>query len=206
MRVFRCDISSVLVVGNQTRPKLFDLNIAQPTVLYDEVVEVPERVFLDDARCQLEKDQFVRRSATTNEDVFVAKEVDEAALRRLLVPVREKGIKSLAVVLMHSYMFPDHEKVVGKIAREMGFTHVSLSSDIMPMIRIVPRGYTATVDAYLTPCIKKYVEGFASGFKGNLEGVNVTFMQSDGGLTPMDCFNGSRAIISGPATPSGKPG
>ena len=64
---------------------------------------------------------------------------------------------------------------------------------------IISRGHTTAVDAYLTPAIKRYLEGFASGFKDDLKGVNVLFMQSDGGLTPMDCFNGSRAILSGPA-------
>jgi 5-oxoprolinase (ATP-hydrolysing) len=88
---------------------------------------------------------------------------------------------------------------VGETAARLGFTHVSLSSEVMPMVRIVPRGFTASADAYLTPCIKNYLEGFASGFKDNLAGTNVLFMQSDGGLTPMQSFNGSRAILSGPA-------
>jgi len=88
---------------------------------------------------------------------------------------------------------------VGEIAKGLGFQHVSLSSDVMPMVRIVPRGFTACADGYLTPCIKTYLDGFASGFKNELAGVNVLFMQSDGGLTPMESFNGSRAILSGPA-------
>lgn len=81
----------------------------------------------------------------------------------------------------------------------VGFGHVSLSHQVMPMVRIVPRGYTSCADAYLTPHIKKYLQGFSSGFKNNLEGTRVLFMQSDGGLTPMHNFNGSRAILSGPA-------
>ena len=107
-----------------------------------------------------------------------------------------------------------------KIARSVGFKSVSLSSKIMPMMRIVPRGFTAASDAYLTPHIQRYLQvpfyfvilvfrnirnffyfskGFCSGFRNQLEGVNVLFMQSDGGLTPMDTFSGSRAILSGPA-------
>ena len=111
----------------------------------------------------------------------------------------DSGIRSLAVVLMHSYLHPGHEERVGDIARDIGFEHVSLSSKVMQMSRIVPRGYTACADAYLTPCIKRYLKSFASGFKDDLKGVSVLFMQSDGGLTPMEHFVGSRAIVSGPA-------
>lgn len=124
---------------------------------------------------------------------------DLDAARRELQRVFDKGIRSLAVVFMHSYLHDAHEKAVGQLAREIGFTHVSLSSEVMQMAKIVPRGFTACADAYLTPCIKRYVEGFASGFSNNLEGVQVLFMRSDGGLTPMDTFAGSHAIVSGPA-------
>merc|ERR1719474_2388715 len=93
----------------------------------------------------------------------------------------------------------EHEKIVGDLAIKLGFEHVSLSSQVMPMVRIVPRGFTACADAYLTPAIKKYLNGFSSGFKNKLADTNVLFMQSDGGLTPMHSFNGSRAILSGPA-------
>jgi len=78
--------------------------------------------------------------------------------------------------------------LVGKIANEVGFQHVSLSHQVMPMLRIVARGFTACADAYLTPHIKKYLQGFSSGFKDNLKGINVLFMQSDGGLTPMQRY------------------
>lgn len=80
-----------------------------------------------------------------------------------------------------------------------GFAHVSLSHKVMPMVRLVPRGFTACADAYLTPHVKKYVQSFSSGFKNQLTGSKVLFMQSDGGLTPMDNFNGAKAILSGPA-------
>lgn len=86
------------------------------------------------------------------------------------------------------------------MAQEIGFTHISLSSAIMPMIKMVPRGTSATADAYLTPCIKTYVDGFVSGFDENLtKNVSLQFMQSDGGLVPVSHFSGLRAILSGPA-------
>eukprot|EP00088_Acartia_fossae_P069611 TRINITY_DN9141_c0_g1_i1.p1 TRINITY_DN9141_c0_g1~~TRINITY_DN9141_c0_g1_i1.p1 ORF type:complete len:1151 (+),score=248.77 TRINITY_DN9141_c0_g1_i1:82-3453(+) len=131
--------------------------------------------------------------------MHVKQEINKDKLAADLHQLRSKGIKSLAVVLMHSYMNKEHEKMVGSMALDMGFEHVSLSSDIMPMVRIVPRGFTACADGYLTPCIKNYLSGFSSGFENNLAGANVLFMQSDGGLTPMESFNGSRAILSGPA-------
>ena len=130
--------------------------------------------------------------------MHVFNELNKESLRKDLQSLRKRGISSLACVLMHSYLHSEHEEMVGKIAKEVGFTHVSLSSKVMPMVKIVPRGFTASADAYLTPCIKKYLSGFSAGFKDNLAGTNVLFMQSDGGLTPMHSFNGSRAILSGP--------
>ena len=189
----------LLAIGNQTRPKLFDLNIQDPNVLYEQVVEIDERVFIEDERCKLDKSGCERKATATGDSVYVSRQLDLAKLRPDLQRLLDDGIRSLAVVFMHSYMFREHEEAVGRLAKSMGFSHVSLSSSVMPMVRIVPRGFTACVDAYLTPCIRSYLDGFRSGFKDNLSGVNVTFMQSDGGLTPMETFNGSRAIISGPA-------
>ncbi len=163
------------------------------------MIEVDERIFLDDPRCELDKSTYRQEESVTKEKVFVTAELNEEPIREELNKLLQKGVQSLAVVFMHSYMHPVHEERVGKLAREMGFRQVSLSSEVMPMIRIVNRGFTASVDAYLTPCIRTYVDGFASGFKGCLRNVNVTFMQSDGGLTRMSDFCGSRAIISGPA-------
>ncbi|MEQ2175436.1 hypothetical protein GOODEAATRI_017948, partial [Goodea atripinnis] len=97
------------------------------------------------------------------------------------------------------FSWSDHEKAVGSLARRLGFTQVSLSSEVMPMVRAVPRGYTVCADAYLTPKIHQYLKGFIAGFEGGLKDVDVLFMQSDGGLTPMEQFCGSRAILSGPA-------
>ena len=189
----------VLFIGNQARPSLFDLEIRCPEVLYEEVVEVEERLVLSNNSCQLDRSGWKATRGSTGEEMFISRDLEEEDLRQKLTRVKEKGINSIACVLMHSYMNSQHEERVGEMAASLGFTHISLSSQVMPMVRIVGRGFTATADAYLTPAIKKYLSGFSSGFKDSLAGTNVLFMQSDGGLTPMDSFNGSRAILSGPA-------
>ncbi|KAH0569179.1 5-oxoprolinase [Cotesia glomerata] len=190
----------LLYIGNQARPNIFDLQVIMPSVLYSRVVEVKCRVVpsLPD-KCSLDNSNWRKVKGSTGEVLFVIQELDESALINDLKSLKEDGIESLAVVLAHSYTFTDHELKIGKIAREMGFPQVSLSHEVMPMTRIVPRGFTVSADAYLTPHIKTYLQSFSSGFKNNLAGVNVLFMQSDGGLTPMNSFNGSRAILSGPA-------
>ncbi|GAA47518.1 5-oxoprolinase [Clonorchis sinensis] len=112
---------------------------------------------------------------------------------------------------MHSYLYPKHELMVAEIARDIGFSNISVSHSVMPMIKIVPRAFTGrffhhllliasvTADAYLTPCIRTYVESFSKGFRGAFGNMQVLFMQSDGGLSPANDFLGSRAILSGPA-------
>ncbi|VDM45575.1 unnamed protein product [Toxocara canis] len=188
----------LLYIGNQTRPSIFEFDICLPDVLYEEVIEVDERVIVADDTCQLDlnapKDQ-----ARNLEEVFVEKAVDEGLVKQQLKWIYDKGIRSLAVVFLHSYKYPNHEKQVGEIAAKMGFSNISLSSDVMPMIKIVPRGYTACADAYLTPKIRDYINSFNAGFIDDLKGVRVEFMQSDGGLCPVEKFFGSRAILSGPA-------
>ncbi|XP_062900752.1 5-oxoprolinase [Mobula hypostoma] len=190
----------LLHIGNQSRPRIFDLEITMPEVLYEEVIEVEERVVLQQAGCQLTKpDGLEVFTGSTGERVEVWRSVDLVQLEAELKAVLSRGIRSLAVVLLHSYTWPEHERQVGELARRLGFQHVSLSSEVMPMVRVVPRGYTACADAYLTPCIRRYISGFRTGFQDTLKDMRVLFMQSDGGLTPMDKFNGSRAILSGPA-------
>ncbi|KAF8783126.1 5-oxoprolinase like protein [Argiope bruennichi] len=196
--VISAGFRDILHIGNQSRPKIFSLEISCPENLYEEVIEVEERIVLHQDKCEIKRSAPVL-IGTTGENIKVWTPLNEEKLRNDLHSILSKGIKSLAVVLMHSYLFPDHELYIQKIAKEIGFEHVSLSSEIMPMVRMVPRGDTACVDAYLTPCIKRYTENFSSGFKNKLEEVNVLFMQSDGGLTPMNLFCGSRAILSGPA-------
>uniref|UniRef100_A0A0B6ZGC5 5-oxoprolinase n=2 Tax=Arion vulgaris TaxID=1028688 RepID=A0A0B6ZGC5_9EUPU len=184
----------LLHIGNQSRPNIFDLEIVSPDNLYEKVVEVEERVVLRQDDCQIHK-QSGAVKGTTGEMLYTWKPLNVVQLRYDLQKILDDGIRSIAVVLMHSYIFPDHEEAVGKLAQEMGFTNVSLSSKVMSMARVVPRGYTACADAYLTPCIKRYIEGFREG----LQGAKVLFMRSDGGLTPMENFMGSHAILSGPA-------
>lgn len=190
----------LLHIGTQARPKLFDLEVAVPEVLYDEVVEVDERVVLRQDGCQLPRWDAKRCvTGSTGDTLEVWKDLDLERVEKDLKGVLSRGITSLAVLLLHSYTWSDHEKAVGLLARRLGFTQVSLSSEVMPMVRAVPRGYTVCADAYLTPKIRQYLKGFTAGFKNALKNVDVLFMQSDGGLTPMAQFCGSRAILSGPA-------
>ncbi|XP_003967906.2 5-oxoprolinase isoform X1 [Takifugu rubripes] len=190
----------LLHIGTQARPKLFDLEVAVPEVLYEEVIEVDERVVLKQVSCQLPRKDAKRIvTGSTGESLEVWRELNLDQVERDLKGVLSRGITSLAVLLLHSYTWSDHEKAVGALARRLGFTQVSLSSEVMPMVRAVPRGYTVCADAYLTPKIHQYLKGFTSGFKDGLKDVDVLFMQSDGGLTPMNQFCGSRAVLSGPA-------
>ncbi|XP_044745499.1 5-oxoprolinase [Coccinella septempunctata] len=191
----------ILLIGNQARPKIFELDIVRSEVLYSEVVEVDCRVIpAQDGVCELKNIRDYRKiTGATGEDFFVVKELDREEVYRSLKELKEKGINSISVSLVHSYTVAEQELEVGKIAEELGFSHISLSHKVMPMVRLVSRGFTSCADAYLTPHVKRYVEGFCKGFKNNLQGTRVLFMQSDGGLTSMDNFNGARAVLSGPA-------
>lgn len=188
----------LLQIGNQARPNIFDLTVSKPSNLYEEVLEVEERVELVlDTEENVNSAHVVK--GISGELMRVAKPLNEESLRPLLKGLLEKGISCLAVVLMHSYTYPQHEISVEKLALSMGFRHVSLSSALTPMVRAVPRGLTASVDAYLTPVIKDYLSGFISKFDEGLGKVNVLFMQSDGGLAPESRFSGHKAVLSGPA-------
>lgn len=126
--------------------------------------------------------------------------LDLEETRQALQQVYDEGYRSIAVCLMHSYTFRDHEQAVGKLAEEIGFTHISLSAELSPTIKIVPRGNSSTADAYLTPEIKRYIAGFESGFEDlRSSGCRCEFMQSDGGLVEFSGLSGLRAILSGPA-------
>ena len=211
-----------LEIGNQSRPKIFDLAIRKPEVLYQEVVEIDERVTLEDYAEDPERTitkTDVRDAASpeaqivrglSSEAVRVLKRPVESDVKSQLQTLYNKGIRSIAVCLVHGYTFPDHEALIGRVAREIGFEHVSLSHELMPMIKLVPRATSACADAYLTPAIKKYIAGFQAGFEGGLgtesvkrqsgsRGARCEFMQSDGGLVDVDRFSGLRAILSGPA-------
>ncbi|KAI5858444.1 Hydantoinase B/oxoprolinase-domain-containing protein [Tricharina praecox] len=207
-----------LVIGNQSRPKIFDLAIHKPDVLYQTVVEIDERVTLEDYAEHPERETTDVTTANdpdlvrglSGEAVRILQRPDEAEIRESLKKLYEEGYRSIAVCLMHSYTFPNHEALVGDIAKEIGFTHISLSSELMPMIKLIPRATSATADAYLTPEIRRYIDGFSKGFEGGLgsesvknsegsKGARCEFMQSDGGLVDVSKFSGLRAILSGPA-------
>lgn len=151
-----------------------------PEVLYEEVVEVDERVLL----YRGEPGAGSPVKGCTGDLLEIQQPVDLAALRGKLEGLLTRGIHSLAVVLMHSYTWAQHEQQVGTLARELGFTHVSLSSEVMPMVRIVPRGHTACADAYLTPTIQRYVQGFRRGFQGQLKVRPVDHRAPGPGLAP----------------------
>ncbi|KAJ5668815.1 hypothetical protein N7462_009885 [Penicillium macrosclerotiorum] len=211
-----------LEIGNQSRPRIFDLAIKRPQMLYEEVVEVDERVTLEDyaedprrtttaapPRNQSGSEAELIRGLSS-EVVRILKRPSEIQVRSQLQKVYDKGIRSIAVCMMHGYTFPDHEALVGSLASDIGFEHVSLSHQLTPMIKLVPRATSACADAYLTPTIKRYISGFQAGFKGSLGSESVQrkgdsrsarceFMQSDGGLVDVDKFSGLRAILSGPA-------
>ena len=190
----------LLQIGNQSRPKIFDLEISKLDLLYEEVVEVDERVRIvrEDEKSSHDSGLEIVEG-TTGEKFAVLAKPDLAVVRQELNAVFEKGIRAVAVVFLHAYAFPEHERQIGVIAREIGFEQISLSHEVMPMVKMVARGDTTTVDAYLTPHIRNYLQSFRSGFSDNLEKTQLLFMQSDGGLTDSGKFKGSNAILSGPA-------
>lgn len=201
-----------LLIGNQSRPNIFELGIRRPEVLYSKVIEVDERVTLED---YVEDPMKVKTTidgsdpslvvGRSGEVVRIMKKVDCDAVRKDLQALYDEGFTSIAVCLAHSFTFPDHELLVGKIAEEVGFSNISLSTKLMPMIKYVPRATSATADAYLSPVVRRYLAGFQSGFlhglktKDNSKGVRCEFMQSDGGLVDVNKFSGLHAILSGPA-------
>ena len=190
----------LLQIGNQSRPKIFDLEISKLDLLYEEVVEVDERVRIVRNEGKESLDSVLEIvKGTTGEKFAVLAKPDLGVVRQELETIFEKGIRALAVVFLHAYAFPEHERQIGQIAREIGFEQISLSHEVMPMVKMVARGDTTTVDAYLTPHIRNYLQSFRSGFSDNLENSQLLFMQSDGGLTDSTNFKGSNAILSGPA-------
>ena len=194
--VITAGFGDVLQIGNQDRPNLFDLRVEKPELLYREVIEVDERLRLlraDESTTQAQLE------GITGEHFAVLAKPDLVSLRPRLQALLDKGIRSLAVVFMHAYACPNHEQAVGRLALELGFEQVSLSSQIIPMVKLVSRGDTTMVDSYLTPHIRDYLQSFKKGFSDNLQSTQLLFMQSDGGLSPAEDFTGSKAILSGPA-------
>ncbi|OLL25443.1 hypothetical protein NEOLI_003786 [Neolecta irregularis DAH-3] len=204
----------LLAIGNQSRPRIFDLAIHKPDVLYSQVIEVDERVTLENYSEDPNKDELeINKSdpaifkGISGEPIRVLKVLDESAVKSDLKRLYHEGFRSIAVCLLHSYTFSDHEDKIRKLAEEIGYRHISLSSKLMPMIKIVPRGTSSTADSYLSPVVRQYLSGFSNGFRGRLggeaarehNGPRCEFMQSDGGLVDIERFSGLKAILSGPA-------
>ncbi|MFC5547177.1 hydantoinase B/oxoprolinase family protein [Massilia aerilata] len=163
-----------LRIAYQNRPRLFDRHIVLPELLYRRVVEIDERMGAHGE---------------------VVRALDEAGARGRLQEAYDAGLRSLAIVFMHGYRHTRHEAAVARIAREIGFTQISVSHRVSPLMKLVARGDTTVVDAYLSPILRRYVEQVA----GELPGVNLQFMQSSGGLTDARSFQGKDSILSGPA-------
>lgn len=194
----------LLRIGNQSRPRIFDLTMKKPEVLYQHVIEIDERVHLVHARQADEshhegQDVQQRVKGVTGDWVEILQKPDFESVKSQLAEAKSRGFESVAVVLMNSFAFPDHEWMVGEIAKQLGFRQISLSSAVVPMIKMVPRGLTSCADAYLSPLIAQYIETFMSGFDENIRSVPILFMKSDGGLSPVDSFQGFQAVLSGPA-------
>lgn len=163
-----------LRIAYQNRPRIFARRIELPELLYERVVEVDERIAADGT---------------------VLRAPDLAALAGPLQEAYDDGIRALAVACLHSHLHPAHERAVGELAARIGFPQISLSSEVSPLMKLIPRGDTAVVDAYLSPVLRRYVQHVAD----ELDGVRLMFMQSNGGLTEAGQFRGKDAILSGPA-------
>ncbi len=242
----------LLEIGNQSRSNIFDLSCDKPSLLYDCVEEIDERVMLSEffvnnhanggngnggangdgngdrkrkrddynggnenkndnesqSQNQNQNQSLSSKAYTseqttgiTGEKLFILQKPMKQQIQSILNKFRDQNIKSIAIVLLHSYTFPQHEEYIKSIAEDYNyFNNISTSSHVMPMIKIVSRGHTACAAAYLTPKISTYLDSFKIGFDENLtQNVRLSFMKSDGGLTPVDDFGGHQAILSGPA-------
>ncbi|MBO3457675.1 hydantoinase/oxoprolinase family protein [Aetokthonos hydrillicola Thurmond2011] len=163
-----------LRIGYQNRPDIFARQIVLPTMLYEQVIEIDERY---DANGQ------------------ELTPINIEQVKNDLQAVFKTGVRSCAIVLMHSYRYPMHEQQVAQIAQEIGFTQISVSHQVSPLMKLVSRGDTTVVDAYLTPILRRYVNQVVS----QLPGVKLMFMKSDGGLVAAEQFQGKDSILSGPA-------
>ena len=167
--------ADALEIGYQSRPRLFDRHIVKPRPLHDLTVEVTERIEAGGA---------------------VRTALDEARARADLQAAFEAGYRAVAIVLMHGYRYPDHERRLAALAREIGFAQVSVSHEVSALIKLVGRGDTTVADAYLSPVLRRYVERAAGALPAS---ARLMFMQSSGGLTEASAFRGCEAVLSGPA-------
>jgi 5-oxoprolinase (ATP-hydrolysing) len=177
--------ADLLRIGTQARPRLFDLDISLPSMLYARVAELPGRVSIDGE---------------------LIEEPDDAAALSLLAQARQEGFESVAVALIHAWRYPGLEQHIGRLAMDAGFPQISLSHIASPLLRLVPRADTSVADAYLSPVLTRYIEQVAGGLSSSAKNGEdfshsppLYFMQSHGGLTKADAFTGKDAILSGPA-------
>jgi 5-oxoprolinase (ATP-hydrolysing) len=170
-----------LRIGYQNRPDIFARQIILPEMLYERVIEVEERY-------------------SAQGEVLIPVNVD--AIRPELQAAYDTGIRSCAIVLMHGYRYSDHEQQIASLAKAIGFTQVSVSHVVSPLMKLVSRGDTTVVDAYLSPILRRYVDQVAQQLAGSepvKNPVQLMFMQSNGGLTDAQIFQGKDSILSGPA-------
>ncbi|RFC62969.1 5-oxoprolinase [Fulvimarina endophytica] len=170
-----------LKIAYQARPDIFAKQIVLPEQLYERVAEIPERILADGT---------------------VETEFDETAAREALDKAKGDGIDAVAICFMHSWRYPAHEKTARRLAEEAGFSQVSTGHEVSPLVKLVGRGDTAVVDAYLTPILRRYVERVAGALgakTGEDAAPSLQFMMSSGGLTAAEMFDGKDAILSGPA-------
>ena len=168
-----------LRIGYQNRPDIFARHIQLPEMLYEQVIEVPERYSA----------QGEELMALENTGAWV----DE------LERVFERGVRGVAIALLHAYRYPDHERQVAAIAERIGFTQVSVSHRVSPLMKLISRGDTTVVDAYLSPILRRYVEQVQLALTASETSPRLMFMQSNGGLTDAHRFQGKDSILSGPA-------
>ncbi len=170
--------ADILRIGTQQRPDIFALDIELPQMLYSRVIEAEERISAGgEVVCRL----------------------NEKKLHSELTAAAAKGFRSIAIAFLHGYTNGVHERRAAAIARDVGFTQVSVSHEVSPTIKIVPRGDTTLVDAYLTPVLRRYVDSVRAGLADITDGASLQFMQSHGGLTDAASFRGKDSILSGPA-------
>lgn len=168
----------LLMIGYQTRPRLFDLEIKRPDLLYETVQELYERL---------------------DADGTVLTPLDQDKARAALQAAFDAGIRAVAIAGMHAYLNPVHEKIVAEIARDIGFTQISTSAEVSRLAKLVSRGDTTVVDAYLSPILRRYVAQVEGALDMGRACDKLLFMQSSGGLTDASLFQGKDAILSGPA-------
>ena len=171
--------ADILRIGYQQRPKLFSLDIQLPDMIYSDIVEIDERVDIKG-------------------DVLI--KLDLSNTKKILTEAFNEGFKSIAIVLLHGYRYQEHEIQISVIAKQIGFEQISVSHKISPLMKIIPRGDTTVVDAYLSPILRRYVNQVKAELGQTQQNFGkLMFMQSNGGLTDANYFQGKDAILSGPA-------